>query len=280
MLQRGSMFNGYSIEAPDGKVGTVSDMLFDDTTWQLRWLVVDTGGWLTGRNILLHPSSLEKPDTEGRAFPTALTRKAVEASPDIAQDEPVSLQMQRDLTAYYGWDGTSIGGNGIAAALVPPSPHAGVSGGGQQAQHGTTGGNDPHLRSIAEVSTYSIHAIDSNIGHLETFLIDDSDWTIRYLVVDTANWWLGKHVLVAPASVKEIDWRQRFVGLDLTCYKIKGSPSWDGTGVVDRAYEKLLQVYYGWNTLGDALSPTPTGTPSNHPTAPEPARPALETAKV
>ncbi len=277
MLQRGSMFNGYSIEAPDGKVGTVSDMLFDDTTWQLRWLVVDTGGWLTGRKILLHPASLEKPDIEGRAFPTALTRKAVEASPDIAQDEPVSLQMQRDLTSYYGWDGTSLGGNGLAAALVPSSPHEGVAG-GPQPQHGATSGTDPHLRSIAEVSTYSIHAIDGTIGHLETFLIDDTDWTIRYLVVDTANWWLGKHVLVAPASVKEIDWRQRFVRLDLTCYKIKGSPSWDGTGPVDRAYEKLLQVYYGWNTLGDA--PSHTGASSSHPAVPERAKATPETAKV
>jgi hypothetical protein len=110
----------------------------------------------------------------------------------------------------------------------------------------STGKADRHLRSVAEVSGYAIHAVDGHIGHLETFLVDDETWSIRYLVVDTVNWWMGKHVLVAPSAVKEIDWLQRFVRLDLTCYKIKGSPAWEGTGTIDRAYERLLHRYYGW----------------------------------
>ena len=47
---------GYVIEADDGRLGTVSDFLFEDTSWVIRWLVVDTGHWLSGRKVLLPPS--------------------------------------------------------------------------------------------------------------------------------------------------------------------------------------------------------------------------------
>ena len=52
--------------------------------------------------------------------------------------------------------------------------------------------DDPHLRSIAAVTGYHIHASDGEIGHVEDFLVEDADWSIHYLVVDTKNWWLGE----------------------------------------------------------------------------------------
>jgi hypothetical protein len=236
-------FNGFTIEARDGSVGRVSDFLFQDETWTLRWLVVDTGGWLRGRKILIHPSSLNKPDMDGRAFETSLTKAQVEASPEIGQDEPVSLQMEKGLYGYYGydplWGGGLSGGTQLAAgSAVPQAP-----------------GADAHLRSMAELRHYTIHALDGEVGHLEDFLIDDASWKIDYLIVDTKNWWLGKHVVVAPASIKEVNWAQRFVRLDLTCYKIKGSPPWLQTSLVDRAYESLLHAYYGWGSAGAAQPP-------------------------
>ena len=57
---------------------------------------------------------------------------------------------------------------------------------------------DPHLRSTAAVTGYHIHASDRLIGHVENLLIDDVTWGIRYLIIDTKNWWPGKHVLMSP----------------------------------------------------------------------------------
>ena len=105
---------------------------------------------------------------------------------------------------------------------------------------------DPHLRSLGEVTGYDIEASDGAIGHIDRFLIDDTSWDIRYLVADTANWWFGRHVLLSPAAVQAIDWGQHTLRLNLTCYKIKGSPAWEPTGLLDRAYEGLLQAYYEW----------------------------------
>jgi hypothetical protein len=247
MLHQGLAFKGFSIEATDGKIGTVSDFLFDDTTWKLRWLVVDTGNWLKDRRVLLHPSAIEKADLSVQALLVKLTRDQVENSPSIATDEPVSLQMEYGLYGYYGvdpmWGGGYYGGNAIAQPMSAP----GLAGSDVTAAL-PSGGNqgDKHLRSLAEVTGYGIHASDGDMGHVASFLIDDQSWDIRYLVADTRNWWFGRHVLLSPAAVREIIWDLHKVDLNLTGYKIKGSPPWEPTGLLDRAYEQLLQTYYQW----------------------------------
>jgi hypothetical protein len=235
MLHQGLAFKGFSIEADDGKIGTVSDFLFDDRTWKLRWLVVKTGHWLDDRKVLLHPSVIEKADQPNRTLLVKLTREQVEKSPSIETDEPVSMHMEYRLNGYYGLDpmrgGMYEGGTSIAMPMAPP-------------KHDDT--SDPHLRSLAAVTGYKIHASDGPIGHLDSFLIDDESWDIRYLVADTRDWWFGRHVLLSPAAVQEIDWERQELRLSLTGYKIKGSPPWEPTGVLDRAYEQLLHAYYDW----------------------------------
>jgi hypothetical protein len=270
MLKQGLAFVGFFIEATDGKMGTVSDFLFDEKTWTLRWLVVDTGTWLTGRKLLLHPSAIQKADMDVKALLVNLTRVQVEKSPSIETDEPVSRQMEQGLYSYYGvdplWGGAYYGGNGLGMTMT-----SGNVGSADKAAL-AAGHADPHLRSLVEVTGYAIEATDGAIGHIESFLIDDAHWDIRYLVADTSNWWFGRHVLLSPASVLEICWETHKVRLNLTGYKIKGSPPWDPTGLLDRAYERVLQAYYAWPArfLPDMHSAPPeAGQPPVK--APEPA---------
>jgi len=213
MQRRASAFSGYAIEATDGHVGVVDDILFEDDTWNLRWFVINTGSWLAGRKILIHPSSLERPDIRERAFPMMLTMAKVEASPDISSDEPVSGQMDRDLNTSYGQN-PSWGDSFYGTATW--------SGGSQTASRP----GNPHLRSLFEVMGYHIHALDGDIGHFADFLVDDETWKIEYAVVDTKNWGFGKHVLVAPADIKDINWADRYFRIDLTRYRIKSGSSW------------------------------------------------------
>ncbi len=247
MLHQGLAFKGFTIEATDGKLGTVSDFLFDDSTWKLRWLVVQTGNWMKDRKVLIHPSAITKADVPNQTLLVNLTRDQVEKSPGIATDEPVSMQMEYSLYGYYGvdplWGGGYYGSNAIAQPMAAPRfNEAEVA----AALRGAHGPGDRHLCSLAEVTGYNIHASDGEMGHVESFLIDDQSWDIRYLVADTRNWWFGRHVLLSPASVKEIVWDEHSVNLNITCYKIKGSPPWDPAGLLDRAYEQMLQAYYEW----------------------------------
>ena len=102
-----------------------------------------------------------------------------------------------------------------------------------------------HLRSIAAVTGYHIHASDGEIGHVEDFLVEDADWSIHFLVVDTSNWWFGEKVLISPRLAREIDWTDRLVNLDVNRQKVKDSPRYDASKTVDWAYENHYHNYYG-----------------------------------
>jgi hypothetical protein len=105
--------------------------------------------------------------------------------------------------------------------------------------------DDPHLRSIEAVTGYHIHASDGEIGHVEDFLVEDADWSIHYLVVDTKNWWPGKKVLISPRSAQKIDWMGKQVNLDVNRQKVKDSPTYDATTTIDPTFEHNFHSYYG-----------------------------------
>ncbi len=254
MLIAASAFTGFSIEALDGSVGHVKDLLFDDTTWKIRWLVIDTGHWLSGRRVLLHPSAISDIDHGAPALRFALTRAQIEASPDISQDEPVSLQMQHSLYAYYGWTplwGASyFGANAIASPLSAP-PYFGVE---LERDNRETGlfadQGDPELRSAREITGYHLAATDGDIGHVDNLLIDDAAWGIRYLVVSTHNWWPGKQVLLSPFAVTGVTWAERRIAVDVTREQVKTSPTWDPVKMIDTYYQHHLHEHYRWKGYG------------------------------
>ena len=258
MMLVGSALRRFAIEASDGRIGQVSDFLFDDLTWKIRWMVVDTGTWLTGRKVLIHPSVIGQPDYARESVSLRLTRAQVKGSPDVLSDEPVSRQMEQNIYGYYGWD--PLWGNGnyfgsypytLGSPMMPVAPpkHAGVLEADRPGSAADEGG-DPHLRSMNAVTGYHVRATDGSMGHVENFLIDDADWGIRYVVVDTKNWWAGQHVLISPYAVRKISWLDHEVMLDVSRDFVKGSPAWDPVAAIDKTYERQLHDYYGWPGYG------------------------------
>jgi hypothetical protein len=238
MLRSAKSLHGYTIEARDGDVGKVSEFLFDDQFWTVRYLVVKTGRWLMERRVLIAPAALGQPSWETQRLPVKLTQEQVEKSPDIDTDQPVSRQQEVALHAHYGWSSywdmvTPLG----SAPISVPQPAMEV---GEIVDQG-----DPHLRSTQAVMGYYIQACDGDIGHVEDFIVDDGAWTIRYMVVDTRNWWPGKKVLVSPWWITEVIWGTMRVRVNMDCETIKNSPPFDPTTGVDRAYEERLHDYYG-----------------------------------
>jgi sporulation protein YlmC with PRC-barrel domain len=253
MLMAGSALKGYRIEAQDGRIGTVKDVLFDDQTWRVRWLVVDAGNWLTGRKVLIQPSCVLKADYVSQTLPVALTRAQVKDSPPIEQDLPVSMQMESSLYDYYGWDpvwGGSIFGAGTMTRAVGAPYGAGLAVREPALGEIRREDGDPYLRSVDAVTGYHIHAKDGFIGHVEDFLIDGENWGVRYLVVDTKNWWPGRHVLISPTAVTDMSWSRRRIDLDVSCIQVRESPPWDPADLVDRAYEERLHNHYSWPGYG------------------------------
>ena len=256
MLYAISAIHGYAIEASDGPIGSVRDVLFDDRSWKVRWLVVETGSWLMQRKVLLHPTAVLTSDHDLHRFDVNLSKAQVEGSLGIAQDLPVSRQMESSLYEYYDWDPLwgSVSDFDAGAIALPlrmplldedPRPLR-VS----QAIPGIHDDGDPHLRSISEVTGYGLHAEDGAIGHVENFLFDDVEWILSYLVVDTKNWWPGKHVLLSPYAVTAIDWPGKRIELDVTRDEVRSSPDWQPAAIIDRAYEMRLHHHYDWRGHG------------------------------
>lgn len=261
MLRNASSITGYAIMASDGHLGTVSDFLFDDQSWLVRWLVVETGSWLSGRKVLLPAFALGHLDSERREFSVRLTMQQVKDSPNIDTERPVSRQMETGIYDYYGWSpywspGLLMGGYGYGygygGGAMTPLPSLGSSRREEDILAAQRSDDDLHLRSTQAVTGYHIHAKDGEIGHVDDFLFEEADWSIHYLVVDTRNWWAGKRILVSPRSVLDIDWTDNLVNLNVDRQNVKDAPEYDASVAVDRAYEKRFHTYYdgiGGNVL-------------------------------
>jgi len=250
MLRNSSEIIGYTIGASDGQLGKVTDFLFDDDTWLVRWLVIDTGSWLSGRKVLLPPSVLGHFSAIGDQFSVRLTMQQVKDSPGVDTDLPVSRQMEVNTYDYYGWNpywssGLYMGGLNWGTGGMSPVPYGESLQRAEEMAAEEQEAHDLHLRSVKEVTGYHIRASDGEIGHVADVLVEDADWGIHYFVVSTLNLWPGKRVLISPRSIRDIDWTNESVDLNVTRQRVKDSPAYDESVVVDRAYENHFNNYYG-----------------------------------
>lgn len=101
MLWNVSALKHFDIAATDGDIGHVADVLFEDDTWRVRWVVVETGGWFSHRKILVHRSDLGKADITERRLHVKLTQQSVKNSRSIEADLPVSQQPYAEFPAEY-----------------------------------------------------------------------------------------------------------------------------------------------------------------------------------
>jgi hypothetical protein len=241
MLRLYSHLKGFHLGATDGEIGKLHDIFFEEPTWTVRYLVADTGRWLPGRRTLLSPYAFEGLDEEENLVRVNLTRSQIENAPPITADEPISREYERRFYQYYGWPAYYYGPAlwGPVRYPVPYPPAAPVPDPETENLD-----QDVRLRSASEVVGYSIHARDGDLGHLEDYVLDDQDWAIRYLVVDTRNWIPGKKVLIAPGWVQEISWTRSRVVVPLDRAVIKEAPEFDPARPLSREYEARLHEHY------------------------------------
>ncbi len=258
MLRNAQDLEGFALAATDGVIGHVKDFYFDDEAWVIRYLVVDAGGWLSGRKVLISPIAIGELDWTERRFPVSITKEQVRSSPDIDTDNPVSRQHEMRYSSYYGypyyWGGAGYWGGGMYPDLMLAdfggfgSPQA-IRSEEQQAMARSEAArreqDDPHLRSCNAVRRYHIHASDGDIGHVKGMLVDDQTWAVRYFIVDTSDWWLGHQVLVAPQWIKDVNWFDKSVSLDLTRQAVKDAPAYDPAASLNRREEARLYEHYG-----------------------------------
>ncbi len=241
MLHKTSTLKGYTLQSLDGGIGKIQDFYFDDRHWTIRYLIADTGNWLPGRQVLISPLSLGPVTSHPKSISVDLTRQQIEDSPSLDCAKPVSRQFEATYFDYYQyptyWDGPYMWG---AYAHMVRSPAEGE----RLAPDPDAKAWDAHLRSTQAVSGYYIGAADGKIGHVADFIVDDETWAIRYLLVDTRNWWPGKKVLVAAQWIERVSWEESKVFINLTREAIKQAPEYSEESLLTRDYEAQLHGHY------------------------------------
>ena len=234
---------GYRVEGRDGEVGVVRDVYFDDERWAIRYAIVHTGNWLFGRQVLISPVLVGELHAADAVLHVDLTRAKIQASPDIDTHKPVSRQMEASYGVYYryppywayGYSGPLWGWGPLPSSTIEHSVWEDMVAREMQERQARQGADtDERLRSANEVIGYSIEAKDGPIGHIDDLLFDEDSWAVRHIVVDTRNWWPGKHVVISPQRFKTVSWPDRSVHVDLTQDQVRSSPEFDSDTLHER----------------------------------------------
>ena len=212
---------GYKLMAKDGEFGKCDDFLFEDRPWIVRYMVAGTGGFLHRHKVLIPLIELEKPDRLAQLFHVDLTKKQIEESPPLDEDEPVSRQYDRISCLYFGWP-AHWAGDDLENTISTPS---GVFRKPENFQD--NGEKESSLRSVKEVTGYHVEPTRGDAGKVVDFIVDDNIWAIRYLVVEIQNGVKEKKVLLAPDWVNTVDWLNRVVNVDLSVDGIENCPEFN-----------------------------------------------------
>jgi uncharacterized protein YrrD len=235
MFHNIKLLYGKKLAASDGDIGHIKDFYFDDKTWLIRYVVVDTGSWLSERQVLLSPHAFAThpfwgSSEDASALTVNLTRAQIEGSPSIETHRPVSRQFEAEYYRYYGYpaywsDGGMVGLAGFPVVPPPASPNIPL-------HHGHNQRDDIHLRSTKAVAGYEIQATNGPIGAVSSFMVDGRSWTIRELVVETGHWYAGKKILIVPENITRISYDDSTVFVSLTKEDIQQTSTNDVVQVV------------------------------------------------
>ena len=224
MLCRFTKVQGAHIVALDGELGKVWDVYLDDVDWEVRYLVVDTGGWFSDHKVLISPQAVELTDRTWRTISVCLTRERIQRAPDIDTDKPVSRQHETELRRYYGYP-TYWPQHPLSGGIPMPPPASPITPDllelGERRVADSSPVAETHLRSMREICGYGVSAADGDVGVVRDFLFDDETWRVRYLVVDTGTWLFGKRVLLRQETIQQVDWASRSVAVSPTRSQIE-----------------------------------------------------------
>lgn len=212
MLNRLEALLGHKIHASDGPIGTLEDFYFDDLQWVLRYLVVDVGGFLHDRKVLISPVAIVAIDPTTQTVSLKHSMDQIKNSPEIDVDKPVYRQLEEQLMNYYGWVAHWTPQHGLPEPQTEPVP---------------TG--DTHLRSMNNVCKYSVMAFDGRVGSINDFILDDEGWRLPLVVLDTSHYLSTNQVVVPAVRIKGIRVEDKEISIDMNKADVEEAPRLDST---------------------------------------------------
>lgn len=253
----------YKVVASDGDVGSVVGFLLDDERWTVRYLVVETGGFVGGRRLLVSPIGFRKrPNPHGR-FHLGMTIDKVQKSPSIDLTQPISRKQEREFNDYNRYP-PYWGLKGLWGAGAHPSALV-MRQGSSETLGDTNAAMECRLRSDKDLRGLEVQGRDGEIGRISDFIIDAETWEVRYWVVATGSWWPEHRVLIAPQWATLTSATEQSLHVDISRESFMTGPAWNPAVPIGREYETRLYGHYArpvyWDTENDPVlaSATPSG---------------------
>jgi len=251
--------SGSTIKATDGDLGQVKDVFFDDMSWTIRFLVVDTHPWLPlSQKVLISPIALLEFKANDYALTVSLSKDMIKSCPKVEEHETVSREFEKTYSDYFGygyyWTGEGAWGeyafptalynenlmatgNGVVNSGNSESEDKGEDKDKKEDIANSNVEQANHLRSANEIAHYGIDAVDGKKGYIDDFIWDTSNWSLRYLVIDTRDWLPGgKRVLISTDQFDTFNWGSKTVTCSLNLAQLKACPEYCSNRLNDNKY--------------------------------------------
>lgn len=254
MVFRFKNLRKHPVFALDGEIGPITDILFDDRTWAVRYISPDTNKWLPGKRVVLSPESfmIEKDAEKSEAIKVNLTKDRIGEAPLLEEHLPVSRQHETLLSAHFSWEPYWITPLPIGltpypsvGATVPPNPGGIHKSEWEELQAIRNAQFDGHLRSLTEITGYKIGTEDDQtFGEVTDVIINQNDWLVVDLVMNSRKWMPGgKEFVCSPFFVKSIDDVKKVIHVAQTKDAILSGPDFDFS-TYGEAYRTQLVKHY------------------------------------
>lgn len=208
--QRFSELKQFNIRAFDRRIGMVDDILIDDLSWLVRYLVVSIEGTLPTRKVLISPAVVEGPDLDQRLIAVGLVSQQVVDSPPLDSNGPISRRYEQALVDYYGWPIYWLG------RIDHGSP--------QKMERMETDTSSKmirddlpsNLRSAAELCGYWIDGSDGFAGYMKDLIIHMDKWSVEFATADPSSSLPKEKFMFSCSRIDNVDWTAQRVDVDLS----------------------------------------------------------------
>jgi hypothetical protein len=239
----------YRLQAVNGDFGAVKTFIIDDFAWVVRYLVAEVGS----RQVLLAVQAIGAADRNAHVLPVNTTKERIMNSPTFDPKQTITREVEQRFSDYFDWPyywepedvPNTMPGDLTAIPLIDMEldreqqeeqeliPQTGETDAGAAE-------DNRYLCSTQDIFGYTVHAMndDRNAGKLADMVIEDEDWNIQYLMVDTGGLLPGKKVLLAPSWVQRIDQANSRIDMDLAHETIQDGPEFASIDALNSDIQK------------------------------------------
>lgn len=235
MLTSAKDFIRYRVTTRDGDVGLVRDIYIKDDVWAVRFLVVGPRRYLPARSVLVNPLATEWVDPLRKRVLTTLSRADLRQRPKAYQKTTVSERKRNALfarTMVNGPIAAPLGFGGFAGVR-----HDGIFVASPRAE--TPDFQSERLRSIKNILRYQVVQGNETLGELDDFLLEDSFWILRYMVVKTPD---KRKILIATDMIEKVSWFNNSLSVGITKAEAKRAPEYDARRLKELNKEGISEV--------------------------------------